>query len=152
MKRIITLMLLATLFVVTGCKEEKTTISPKATFKVRNLTHSECKEGVKDDEQEHIRYKTVKEYYLDMDHINTVLNCCPMEIVVTTSLSNDTIYIYEDEIQPMCNCICKYDLNYEVGPLNYQEYVVKVYKWGSEYVEFTIDFDEDTEDVFYFEP
>ncbi len=151
MKKIITLMLLATLFVVTGCKEEKTTF--KEPFRVKKLTDSEeCKEGAKDDEQEYVLYKTVNDYYLDMNHINTVFNCCAEELIVTSNLSNDTIYIYENEATSECDCLCEYDLNYEVGPLEYQEYVIKIHKFNIVQAQFTINFNGDTEGTFYIEP
>lgn len=142
-------MLLATLFVATGCKEEKATISIKEPFQLRSLTHSEeCKQGAKDDEAEYIEYNAINEHYLNLNHVNVEFTCCSEDFIVTSNLSNDTIYIYEQETGPICYCLCKYDLNYQVGPLENQEYIIKVYKSDAEHAEFTIDFNENTEGTF----
>ncbi len=151
MKKIVAVILLVVLFFAIGCEEISNTLFLNQSFRVRHITHSDCKDGVKADEQEYIAYKTVDNYYLDMNHVNVMFNCCPGELIVTSNVSNDTIYIYEEEKESICNCICKYDLSYEVGPLEYQEYVVKVYKFNMEQAQFTIDFNEDTEGVFYIE-
>ncbi len=151
MKKIVIIILLAALFFVTGCKEKSNTPFPNESFRVSNLTHSGCKDEVKSDEQEYIAYKTINDYYLDMHHVNAVFNCCADHLIVDSKVSNDTIYIYEDEVGQDCYCVCKYDLNYEVGPLEYQEYVVKVYKYNVEHAQFTIDFNENTEGTFYIE-
>jgi hypothetical protein len=49
---------------------------------------------------------------LTLTHKNAAFNCCPGEITADISFSNDTITIVERETEPMCHCLCLYDLYY----------------------------------------
>ncbi len=62
-----------------------------------------------------------------MTHYNAVLNCCPV-LVADVDVTASSIVITEiDSLENGgCDCICLYDLNYEINDLLPGEYVVTV--------------------------
>lgn len=60
-----------------------------------------------------------------LDHLNAAFNCCP-EYEAGVVVEGDSITITEDEISGECDCICLYDLNYEIGGLAPGVYSVTV--------------------------
>ncbi len=87
-----------------------------------------------------IKYKTIDNYYLYITNINSYFNCDPGQLSATVETRNNTIIINETEDQDLANCICPYDFNFRVGPLDYGTYNITLTKDGSYYVEFLIDF------------
>jgi hypothetical protein len=61
-----------------------------------------------------------------LTHFNAGFNCCPETISATFSLQNDTLYVFENESESLCDCNCLYDLGMEVNQLNTGLYVVKM--------------------------
>jgi hypothetical protein len=55
--------------------------------------------------------------YLYVNHLNATFNCCPGTIGADILVEDNKIIIGEYESSGDCNCICPYDLSYEVGPL-----------------------------------
>ncbi len=123
MKKIFFLSAITLLFFTTiGCDKE----ANEKGFGVHNLFYTGCKSNnVKikhvEQTQEYLELKANGKY-LEIKHINAWLNCCPEEILVTSIISNDTIFIDEKEKVYACNCNCNYDLNYEIGALDYGKY------------------------------
>ena len=62
-----------------------------------------------------------------MTHYNAVLNCCPV-LVADVHITASTIVITEIDslYNGGCDCICRYDLNYEINNLLPGEYFVTV--------------------------
>lgn len=68
---------------------------------------------------------------LELTHVNTALNCCP-EFEARVTVSRDSIFIIEDEVEGGCHCLCLYDLKYEIRHLPAGTYRVIV---SQEYLE-----------------
>lgn len=82
------------------------------------VSHSDCKgseltgiSGAAAALQDCFEYE-LKSDTLILKHENAAFNCCPGEITAEISISNDTIKIVEHESEPMCHCLCLYDLDY----------------------------------------
>ncbi len=110
---------------IVSCDDEEQGEKEHVVFTgVRGLSHTDCKTTTKS--------LLAKEYleleeqgkYLTIKHINAMFNCCPKEFLVTSRVSNDTIFINENEKEAICDCICPYDLSYKIGALNYGNYHV----------------------------
>ena len=63
---------------------------------------------------------------LHITHINAGFNCCPVEITTTINHSNDTIYIVENEGNPLCNCSCLYDLEIDIKNIKEGKYIMNI--------------------------
>lgn len=164
MKKVKILLPLITLLLLIGgmgCEKSGNTTN---TFQLTDFSYVGCKEttdganspkssnGVLADEQEYIMYKAVNPTYLEVQHINAVFNCCPGKLIAESAISNDTIKIMEDESEHSCDCICKYDLHFKIGPLNYKKYHIVLYKSNRNYAEFDLDFNITTDGVFTINP
>lgn len=137
------------LFVGVGCdKEDKS-----SDFKVKDLFHTNCKQNTRSSQQvkmeEYLQLKTVDKDYLDVQHINVEFNCCPGELIVDSTISNDTIFIHETEKEQGCKCLCKYDLKYKLGSLKYGKYHVILKKMNWTVVMFDIEFNPQTNKTIY---
>ncbi len=120
--------------------------------RIINFSHTDCKkDNNKSVETEYIKYKTVDKNYLEINHINTIFNCCPGELTINASVEKDTITIFENESEQACKCLCPYDLNYTFGPIEYGKYHVIVNKNNSVFTKFIIDFNENTNGTFVIE-
>jgi len=89
-----------------------------------------------------IEYQHLGEGQLLLNHLNTAFNCCP-EFVAGIDIDDHTIIVSEDEISGDCDCICLFDLSYEIVNLEpgvyevtvIQEYLIE----GDEPLDFTMD-------------
>ena len=107
------------------------------------VNHSSCKESFTNymSSDDCIEYHYDGENILLLKHINAAFNCCP-EIAANISIFNDTIRIEEIEISGDCNCVCLYDLEYEIKELMPGEYTIQVIETdipqGEELLEFNV--------------
>jgi hypothetical protein len=62
---------------------------------------------------------------LILKHVNAGFNCCP-EITTEISFAGDTITIEEIELSGDCDCLCLFDLDYEIIDLLPGEYTISV--------------------------
>ena len=68
------------------------------------------------------------EYYYDgngalsLKHVNTGFNCCPEEMIVFIYIEDNSITIDETEIDGICDCLCLFDMDYEIRALTPGEY------------------------------
>lgn len=51
---------------------------------------------------------------LNLIHYNDIFNCCPESLYIEITLEGDTIRIDEHETEGLCDCICLYDMEYQV--------------------------------------
>jgi len=136
--------LLILTFAVTSCKKE----FPDDPLALKELSVGECKtkgNDVKGTEQEYITIKTVDDYYLLINHFNSIFNCEPGEITVSIEISSSDITITEIESDPKVNCVCPYDLNFKLGPLQYGSYKIIFKKAGLIFKEYNLDFKKSTD-------
>jgi len=62
---------------------------------------------------------------LSLSHINAVLNCCPVFVADVTIDDNNIIIKEIDSLfNGGCDCICCYDLEYEIQNLPLDEYTI----------------------------
>jgi len=53
---------------------------------------------------------------LAITHVNAGFNCCPV-LDISVDVQDGTITLYEIETEGQCDCLCLYDLDYEVTSL-----------------------------------
>ncbi len=94
---------------------------------------------------------------LTLEHINAEFNCCQDLIYAVITIKNDTIGIAESEdpVGGLCDCMCLFDLNFEITDLPPGVYFIKFdvpyNSWmsrGEEPLEFTADLRAAISDTF----
>jgi len=136
--------LLISIFAFTSCKKE----FPDDPLALTDLSVYGCKtkgDNTKGAEQEYITLKTVDDYYLLFSHINSIFNCEPGEITVSVEIISNEITITEKESTAMANCVCPYDLEFKLGPLQYGDYHLIFKKAGLTFKEYNLDFKKSTD-------
>ena len=63
---------------------------------------------------------------LNIEHKNTVFNCCVDLLLYNEQIKNDTIFIKEMEHNGQCNCLCLYDIEMKVENIKTQKYILKI--------------------------
>jgi hypothetical protein len=63
---------------------------------------------------------------LILKHVNAAFNCCPGGLFATFTFKDSLITIEEHESDALCDCVCLYDLDFEVRHLAPGMYVIKV--------------------------
>ncbi|MBD3180182.1 MAG: hypothetical protein GF417_11655 [Candidatus Latescibacteria bacterium] len=115
--------------IIVGCGEEKTVLTriergPAGTV----LDLGVCGRleagagGGFDAGKEYFRYRHTREGRLELDHINTGLNCCTTRITSGISVSGDTITISETGEDGLCDCVCLSNVYYEITRLKTGKY------------------------------
>ncbi len=140
MKKITFLVALFLSVGIWGC-EDKEENKNDNIYEITDFSYTECKPQTKSDyPKEYLELKSEGKY-LKIKHINAEFNCCPEELLINSKISNDTIFVYQDEKISGCNCVCRYDLNYKVGTLKYKTYHFVLNHMNSVLMEFDLDFD-----------
>lgn len=127
-----------------SCKKE----FPDDPLSVSDYSVSTCKGRIelkKGEIPEYITLKTVNSYYLKFTHVNSMFNCSPGEITVSLSYSPGSVVIDENESQAGERCICPYDLQFILGPLEYGTYKIEFQKAGVTFKEYSLDFSRTTD-------
>jgi hypothetical protein len=73
-----------------------------------------------------VEYQYIGDGILLIAHVNAGFNCCTEEVTAEITVENDTITIVEAEIGAPCDCICLFDVNYEIQNLTPGRYVIKI--------------------------
>ncbi len=55
---------------------------------------------------------------LHLKHINTAFNCCPDSVGGHIAIEDNKIEIDEFELGPVCDCICLFDVEYQIDNLD----------------------------------
>lgn len=98
------------------------TVSPQTGLNGKLISNSECKNGltmIVESETSDTLCCVEYEYEsstktLHLNHINAGFNCCPVQILLSAKLTNDTIIVRETERSSLCNCNCLFDLEIEI--------------------------------------
>lgn len=77
-------------------------------------------------ERDCIYYEYSNQGALVLKHVNAAFNCCPEKIEADISIENGTIAIAEREENGLCDCMCLYDLDYEIRNLPLGAYQITV--------------------------
>ena len=142
--KIILPVLLIMAIAVTVCKKG----SSNDTLAVKDLSVSDCKnkgDSEKGIDSEYITIKTVDDSYLTVNHINSMFNCQPGKITIAINISGNEISIDENESTSLANCLCQYDIDFKLGPLQYGTFILKFQKGGQIFKEYIIDFQKSTD-------
>lgn len=119
------LFLLIPSFLLFGCDSE----NPTGILNGKITEHSECLlknvENTQVSSSQSCISFTYSNQTLFITHFNAGFNCCPGTLSASFSLLNDTLSIYENESQALCDCNCLYDLEMEANQLNAGFYVVR---------------------------
>jgi hypothetical protein len=134
---------------LTSCNKE----FPDDPLAIDKLSVSDCKtkgDETKGDETkgidpEYITIKTVDDYYLHFSHFNSILNCEPGKIILAIVIKSDTISVNETEESSLANCVCPYDIDFRLGPLEYGIYPVKFKKGGLTFKEYSLNYNKSTD-------
>jgi len=59
-------------------------------------------------------------------HLNASYNCCPDDIKVILSFEENNLKLSEEEINPVCDCICCYNIETEIKVFIPGEYIIEV--------------------------
>lgn len=135
--------LLILIFVVSSCNKDFS----NGPLVIKDLSYGDCKtKGTNTTifDPEYITLKTIDKDYILCEHINTIFNCDPGEIIVSVQMLDDTLIIEENETKAAADCICPYDLTFKIGALQYGVYPIKFKKEGITFIESTLDFNEST--------
>ena len=135
----------------TAVDGENGTVNTSA-FKLNYFAHTGCKQAnvkgtrAADSDAEYFKCTAQAEGVLSITHVNSVF-CCDAENMKTrVEASGNEIRVYESCDDSGANCVCPYDLSYEMGPLNEGKYRVIVYKNNLEYTWFEIVYNSDTQE------
>ena len=74
-----------------------------------------------------------------------MFNCSPGEITVSLSYSPGSVVIDENESQAGERCICPYDLQFTLGPLEHGTYKIEFQKAGVAFMDYTVNFTSSTD-------
>jgi len=110
-----------------------------------------CKSfGAKDDttvEQDCIVYDYDGSGNLSIVHVNDLFNCCPESLYIEVNVEDNVLTIDEYETDGLCDCVCLFDIGYQIvslPPDNYTIIVNNVYYYGGYYneepIQFLVDF------------
>jgi hypothetical protein len=123
----------------TSCKKE----FPDNPLTIDNLSVSDCKSvGLNKGSTSpmYITLKTVNDYYIQYEHINSWFNCEPGQLTISFEMSSNSITLDENESSSSTDCICPYDISCRIGPLQYGTYSIMCKKGGVTFKELTFDF------------
>ncbi|PKK84695.1 MAG: hypothetical protein CVT49_02405 [candidate division Zixibacteria bacterium HGW-Zixibacteria-1] len=91
---------------------------------------------------------------LDLTHVNDMFNCCPESLYIVVTLTDNVIRLNEYETEGLCDCICLFDMDYQIINLLPAVYtlIVDNVNYYNEYsggpIEFEIDLTAPTSGVF----
>lgn len=141
---------------VTACSSDDDGAKDGGRIGVKNVYTTGCKTGgmqeasngtdaayALDGAEEYIEYKSKADGYVYVTHVNAMFNCCSEEIKVGVTISGNNIVVTEDETSSACNCVCPFDVSYEIGKLVPGQYNVTVKVAGIDRVSFPFTYPSD---------
>lgn len=124
------------LLALAGCTD--TADNPARTIELKNFSNTGCKNDhvrTRSDNtnKEVFNYSCIHEGYLYVTHQNAIFNCCPIGLGAKISVEDNLLKVVEYESDGLCDCMCPFDLSYEVGPLvEGKTYILYVSQGGEE--------------------
>lgn len=71
-----------------------------------------------------ISLQAIDNNYLQIKHQKTMFCCGTEKVDINVKIRNDTIYIQEIDLGPLTYCYCWHDIEFELGPLNNENYIL----------------------------
>ena len=134
------------IIIITSCENEQG--SNNGPAEISNIKHSDCKSlnSLKSVKQDCVEYQTINGNYLRIKRINIAFNCCiDGVLVLVKDTQNKEIIIHETEIiSTPCDCICLYDIEYTLGPLDYGIYSFQIVEQYADTMKFEVMFTSST--------
>jgi len=133
-----------------SCKKDNV---DNKNLQIKDYNCSDCKSSSNRFEVvEYLEYSTVEENFLSVKHINALFNCSPGKITASIKIEGSNLIITEDEESSIADCVCRYDINYKIGPLKYGQYQF-ILKKGENltYLNFPITFNSSTNSSYTYE-
>ena len=164
MKRINVFMCMLLLLTITiGCSSEENHQQEEQNY-LRLFAISGCKSTNESNSQvntnrstvfdttELVRYEGTNDGCLMIFHENSIFSC-ETEVKAKVTINDNIITIIEEEVAPIANCLCCYDLSMKVGPLENKLYKVFISKGNEQepYINFTIDYSSNIKGEIKFE-
>lgn len=124
------------LLMLAGCTD--TADNSARTIELKNFSNTGCKNDhvrTRSDNtnKEVFNYSCIHEGYLYVTHQNAIFNCCPIGLGAKISVEDNLLKVVEYESDGLCDCMCPFDLSYEVGPLvEGKTYILYVSQGGEE--------------------
>lgn len=144
-KNILSIILFSAIFTLTACSKDS---NVESDARLLHFSNSGCKSyettrGTEPDEessffQETVVCKAVDNNRLRIIHQHAVL-CCEIKINVTVTVAGNKITITEEQ-PPLTNCICFYDLDMVIGPLENTRYELIIHKNKAIYESISFDY------------
>ena len=144
MKKVLCLWCVIALVAFIGCKDDddNPVEQPKREFALTNFNNSGCKPLAESrasyGNDEYIELKGAQNGCLYVKHANVIYICAPHNFAAKASLEGKSIIVTEVDIMniedPFTTCVCPYDFDYEIGPLEngetYSMTVISTYDFG----------------------
>ena len=134
------LMSVMLMVMLAGCTNDADNpVSNQKGIELKNFSNSGCKSKYvrtrSDDNarKEVFNYSCIHEGYLYVTHQNAMFNCCPKGLGAKISVEDNLLKVIEYESDGLCDCMCPFDLSYEIGPLvEGKSYIIYVSQGGEE--------------------
>ena len=128
------------LMALAGCTNDADNpVSHQNEIGLKNFSNTGCKgNGVRtrsdeNGKKEVFSYSCIHEGYLYVTHQNAMFNCCPKGLGAKISVEDNLLKVIEYESDGLCDCLCPFDLSYEIGPLvEGKSYIIYVSQGGEE--------------------
>jgi len=139
MKRLIYIFFIIPLFVISCDKNEdkvkETTVS--------NINFTGCNNSTKIRSSDTTCVTVISSSinYLTINHKATEFCCESEKIDIDLNISGDTIIIYEIDKGPFSYCFCEHEISFNIGPLDYGIYKVKLIESENSYKRDTVMFE-----------
>lgn len=152
--RIIIILFVFTTFQACENSNEATVNNSKQGEQV---SFSGCKENnlkstFSESKKPSITIQTVNSTFLSVTHKNAIFNCVFDNLIIDYSIEDNVIVIYEKQVNPNAFCTCTYDIEYQIGPLTYDEtYSIKIIdeSLNNDEISFDFEFTSNTSMTFY---
>jgi len=139
MKKLIYLFLVF-IFILTSCSKDDD--KTKGTT-VSSINFTGCTNSLKSTNSDLtcITIQSKEVNYLAFIHKSTEFCCESEKVDINFKISGDTIIIQEIDKGPLSYCFCEHDISFNIGPLDYGIYNVKIIESENSYKRDTIMFE-----------
>jgi hypothetical protein len=145
------------ILIVLGCKKDNDLMRlDNRILEVRNINISQCKSEVitndlnvtyDENSEEYLKIQTVDSNFLKINHCDVWFNCYP-SIEITAKIENRVIIYSATDTLPLYNCVCLYDLECNIGPLEFTQFTFEYHRAGTLIKKFNLNFNNSTNEIY----
>jgi hypothetical protein len=127
-------------FILTSCSKDD---DKTKSATVSNIIFTGCTNSFKSTSFDStcITIESNQVNYLTFTHKATEFCCESEKVDIDFKISGDTIIIHEVDKGPFSYCFCEHDISFNIGPLDYRNYEVKIIESENSYKRDTIMFE-----------